>query len=70
MQQKESYDMYKKIIMGLNNETRWCFLNCLVNELRYISSYTYFFSWIVIYLFLDIDEAISEQVTRILIERL
>jgi hypothetical protein len=56
--------------MYLNNETRWCFLNCLVNELRYINSYTYFFSWIVIYLFLDMDEVISEQVTRILIERL
>ncbi len=50
-QQKDSYDMFKKIIQNLNVETRWCFLNCLVNELRYINSYTYFYSWIVLYLF-------------------
>lgn len=36
--EKECYDMYKKIIINLNNETRSCFLNCLVNELRYINS--------------------------------
>lgn len=62
--------MLKKIILNLNNDTRWCFLNCLVNELRYINSYTYFYSWIVLYLFSDIDESIQEQITRILIERL
>lgn len=68
--EKECYDMYKKIIINLNNETRSCFLNCLVNELRYINSQTYFYSWIVLYLFSDIDEKIQEQITRILIERL
>ena len=50
--------MYKKIIMGLNNDARLCFLNCLVNELRYINSHTYFYSWIVLYLFNDCEEVI------------
>lgn len=36
--EKECYEMYKKIITSLNNETRSCFLNCLINELRYINS--------------------------------
>jgi hypothetical protein len=56
--QKECYEMLKKIILNLNNETRICLLNSLVNELRYINSYTYFYSWIVIFLFSDNDEAI------------
>jgi len=56
--EKECYELYKKIITELNNETRSCFLNCLINELRYINSQTYFYSWIVLYLFSDIDERI------------
>ena len=62
--------MLKKIILSLNTETRWCLLNSLVNELRYINNFTYFYSWIVIYLFSDNDESVQEQITRILIERL
>lgn len=62
--------MLKKILLNLNPETRLCLLNSLVNELRYINSYTYFYSWIVIFLFSDNDESLQEQITRILIERL
>lgn len=43
--------MLKKIVLGLNSETRLCLINALVNELRYINSYTYFYSWIVIFLY-------------------
>ena len=50
--------MLKKIILNLNNETRLCLLNSLVNELRYINNYTYFYSWIVIFLYSDSDETI------------
>ena len=56
--------MLKKIILNLNTETRLCMLNSLVNELRYINSYTYFYSWILIYLFQDNDETIQELITR------
>jgi len=44
----------------LNSETRLCLLNSIVNELRYINAYTYFCSWMVIYLFGDTDEEIQE----------
>jgi hypothetical protein len=48
-----------------------CLLNSIVNELRYINSHTYFYSWMVLYLYNDIlDEGVQEQITRILIERL
>ncbi len=48
-----------------------CLLNSIVNELRYINSHTYFYSWMVLYLYNDIaEESVQEQITRILIERL
>ena len=68
--QKECYEMLKQIILILSSETRLCLLNSIVNELRYINCHTYFYSWMVIYLFADIDESVQEQITRILIERL
>lgn len=52
--------MLKKIILNLNAETKWCLLNSLINELRYINNFTYFYSWIVIYLFSDNDESVQE----------
>lgn len=58
--EKECYDMYRRIILGLTKspETRTCFLNCLVNELRYINSQTYFYSYILIHMFSEINESI------------
>jgi hypothetical protein len=50
--------MLKSIILQLSTETRLCLLNSIVNELRYINSHTYFYSWIVIYMFNDVDESI------------
>ena len=69
-QQKECYEILKSIILILTPETRMCLLNSIVNELRYINCHTYFYSWMVIYLFNDVDETIQEQITRILIDRL
>lgn len=57
-QQKECYEILKSIILILTPETRLCLLNSIVNELRYINSHTYFYSWMVIYLFNDVDEPI------------
>ena len=68
--QKECYDLLKQILVLLNPETRLCLLNSIVNELRYVNAHTYFYSWMVIFLFNDIDEGVQEQITRILIERL
>lgn len=68
--QKECYEMLKQIILILSSETRLCLLNSIVNELRYINSHTYFYSWMVIYMFNDVDDSVQEQISRILIERL
>lgn len=68
--QKECYEMLKQIIVLLNPEARACLLNSIVNELRYINAHTYFYSWMVIYMFSDVDESIQEQISRILMERL
>jgi len=69
--QKECYEILKQIIQQLTPETRMCLLNSIVNELRYINSHTYFYSWMVLYLYNDIaEESVQEQITRILIERL
>ena len=62
--------MLKQILVILSSETRLCLLNSIVNELRYVNAHTYFYSWMVIFLFNDIDESVQEQITRILIERL
>ena len=41
------------IMNKLNDETRLCFLNSIVNELRYPNSHTFFFCLILITLFMD-----------------
>lgn len=50
--------MLKLIILTLNSETRLCLLNSLVNELRYINAHTYFYSWMVIFMFNEVEEAV------------
>lgn len=51
--QKESMDLFKQLSIKLNNETRWVLLNSIVNELRYPNCLTYYFSCIVLYLFVE-----------------
>lgn len=62
--------MLKQIIVTLPSDKRLCLLNSIVNELRFINAHTYFYSWMVIYMFNDVDETVQEQISRILIERL
>lgn len=52
--------MLKQIITLLSSETRLCLLNSIVNELRFINSHTYFYSWMIIYMFNDSDESVQE----------
>jgi len=52
--------MLKQIIVILNSETRLCLLNSIVNELRYANAHTYFYSWMVIFMFNDVDESVQE----------
>mmetsp|Transcript_9015 Transcript_9015/g.8420 ORF Transcript_9015/g.8420 Transcript_9015/m.8420 type:complete len:127 (+) Transcript_9015:3583-3963(+) len=64
-------ELFTEITVKLNNETRFCLLNSIVNELRYPNSHTYFFSCIILYLFHESNsEVIQEQISRIMFERL
>mmetsp|Transcript_48325 Transcript_48325/g.35512 ORF Transcript_48325/g.35512 Transcript_48325/m.35512 type:complete len:169 (+) Transcript_48325:1565-2071(+) len=68
---KEAIELFKEIALKLNNETRFAFLNALVNELRYPNSHTYTYSCIILYLFNDANsESVQEQISRIMFERL
>jgi CCR4-NOT transcription complex subunit 1 len=47
------------------------FLNAIANQLRYPNSHTHYFSCTLLYLFAEANsEAIQEQITRVLLERL
>jgi len=64
-------ELFKQMVHKLNNETRWCFLNSIVNELRYPNNHTYYFACIILYLFVESNkEIIQEQIAKILFERL
>lgn len=50
---------------------RYLFLNAIANQLRYPNSHTHYFSCALLSLFAETNaEAIQEQITRVLLERL
>ncbi|GFZ15188.1 transcription regulator [Actinidia rufa] len=64
-------DIFQTLIMNLDSEGRYLFLNAIANQLRYPNSHTYFFSFVLLYLFLGANqEIIQEQITKVLLERL
>ena len=68
--QRESVELFKQITINLNDETRLCFLNSIVNELRYPNSHTFFFCITLLRLFEESKPNIQEQITTIFFERL
>ena len=55
----------------LNDETRLCFLNAVVNELRYPSRHTFDFSCIILSIQAEAGrEKVFEQISQIFLERL
>ncbi|KAK9274352.1 hypothetical protein L1049_019166 [Liquidambar formosana] len=64
-------DIFQALIVDLDTEGRYLFLNAVANQLRYPNNHTHYFSFILLYLFADSDqEIIQEQITRVLLERL
>lgn len=59
--QKESMELFKQIVQKLNDETRWVFLNSIVNELRYPNGHTYFFSCIFLFLFVESQNLVTQE---------
>lgn len=64
-------DIFQNLAVDLDNEGRYLFLNAIANQLRYPNSHTHYFSCALLYLFVEANtEAIQEQITRVLLERL
>lgn len=64
-------DIFQNLVADLDTEGRYLFLNAIANQLRYPNSHTHYFSCTLLYLFAEANtEAIQEQITRVLLERL
>ncbi|EEF50313.1 ccr4-not transcription complex, putative [Ricinus communis] len=64
-------DIYQTLIVELDTEGRYLFLNAVANQLRYPNNHTHYFSFVLLYLFAESNqEIIQEQITRVLLERL
>uniref|UniRef100_A0A5B7BY48 Putative CCR4-NOT transcription complex subunit 1-like n=1 Tax=Davidia involucrata TaxID=16924 RepID=A0A5B7BY48_DAVIN len=64
-------DLFQTLIVDLDTEGRYLFLNAIANQLRYPNNNTHFFSYVFLCLFGDANqEIIQEQITRVLLERL
>ncbi|CAI9101327.1 OLC1v1038621C1 [Oldenlandia corymbosa var. corymbosa] len=64
-------DIFQALIVDLDTEGRYLFLNAAANQLRYPNNHTHYFSFVLLYLFAESNqEMIQEQITRVLLERL
>lgn len=64
-------DIFQSLVVDLDSEGRFLFINAVANQLRYPNSHTHYFSCALLNLFSEANsEAIQEQITRVLLERL
>ncbi|CAG4984058.1 unnamed protein product [Parnassius apollo] len=64
-------DIFQNFTVDFDFEGRYLFLNAIANQLRYPNSHTHYFSCCLLYLFAEANsEAVQEQITRMLLERL
>jgi len=64
-------DIFQELVVDLDTEGRYHFLNAIANQLRFPNSHTHYFSCVLLYLFAEANqEIIQEQITRVLLERL
>lgn len=63
--QSAPMDMFHQLIIELDTEGRYHFLNAIANQLRFPNSHTHYFSCVLLYLFVEAtQEVIQEQITR------
>ena len=64
-------ELFQRLGGDLAAEGRYLFLNAIANQLRYPNNHTHYFSCVLLYLFSEAPtEAVQEQITRVLVERL
>jgi CCR4-NOT transcription complex subunit 1 len=69
--QSAPMDVFQRLVDALDPQGRYHFLNAIANQLRYPNNHTHYFSCVLLYLFEEAGtEAVQEQITRILLERL
>ncbi|XP_028061539.1 CCR4-NOT transcription complex subunit 1-like [Camellia sinensis] len=62
-------DIFWILIVDFVSEGRYLFLNAIANQIRNPNNHTHFFSYVLLYLFVNADkEIIQEQITRVLLE--
>lgn len=49
----EAMEFFKQVAFKVNSETRLSLINSIVNELRYPNSHTFYFSCIILYLYVE-----------------
>jgi CCR4-NOT transcription complex subunit 1 len=69
--QVSAMEVFQALMAYLDAEGRYLVLNAIANQLRYPNSHTHYFSCTLLGLFADAPhEAVQEQITRVLLERL
>ena len=64
-------EVFQRLANDLDAEGRYAFLNAVANQLRFPNAHTHYFSCALLYLFSEsASEAVREQITRVLLERL
>ncbi|RKP10666.1 CCR4-Not complex component, Not1-domain-containing protein [Thamnocephalis sphaerospora] len=64
-------DIFQQLLIDMDLEGRYLFVNAIANQLRYPNSHTHYFSCVLLYLFAEANQdIIKEQITRVLLERL
>ena len=60
-------DIFQSLVVDLDSEGRYLFINAVANQLRYPNSHTHYFGCALLNLFAEANtEAIQEQITRFL----
>jgi hypothetical protein len=68
---KEVYNFFNYLFINLDNENRDLLINAFLNELRFNSQQTVFFSSLLNYIFYEIkDDYIKEHILKNMLERL
>ncbi len=59
-------DIFQSLVVDLDSEGRYLFINAVANQLRYPNSHTHYFGCALLNLFSEANtEAIQEQITRL-----
>ncbi|KAI8564580.1 hypothetical protein RHMOL_Rhmol03G0191500 [Rhododendron molle] len=65
-----AFEIFQMLIVELDYEGRYLFLNSIANQLQYPNNLTHFFYMVLLNLFAEANqEIIQEQITRVLLER-